>query len=135
VPDGKIKQNRRKFAVNRETKFTLGDQMTITLTKPQKLFLLEYLPDICHGNRAWLKDATRSEFVEMVSSMDFDCASPCSSGKIKTAMALHKKEILLECDVRKDHLGESYLYVEFSDLGADMLFDLMNKEINHVAHP
>jgi hypothetical protein len=100
---------------------------SIILTKPQKKFLLEYLPEICYGDNAWLKDATRLEFVKKVSGMDFDDASPRSSGEVKTGMSLHKKGLLLVCDVHKNSLGGSHLYVEFSERGADALFELMNR--------
>mgnify|MGYP003382922451 CR=1 FL=1 len=100
--------------------------MGLNLTKPQEAFLADYLDDICHGDNEGLRTAERDAFVAKVTGMDFD--GQATAQLVRVASNLRMKGVLKGLDVHYDRTGSPCIYLEFSEVGAGSVFDVMKKQ-------
>lgn len=99
--------------------------MPLSITPAQRRFLARYLPDVLHGDNATLANATRVEFIQKVSAMDFDGAA--SSTDCRVARNLKLAGYLDDLSIRGNGYGEDCIYLSFSTAGAEALFEIMAK--------
>lgn len=99
--------------------------MAISITPAQRRFLAGYLPDVLHGENTTLTDASRAEFIRKVSAMDFDGTG--SPADCRVARNLRLAGYLDDLSVRDNGYGQDCIYLSFSPLGAEALFEIMDK--------